>query len=62
MDLNMRAINVKDSFLVHAVEKIAGKNIILIDDILTTGATSSEAVLALKNSGANIVFVLTLAN
>jgi len=37
-------------------------NILLIDDVLTTGATASEAALALKNAGANKVYVLTLAN
>jgi len=34
----------------------------LVDDVLTTGATCSEAAYALKDAGANIVFVLTLAN
>jgi ComF family protein len=62
MDSNRRLINVKDSFVVCRTENVSGKNILLIDDVLTTGATSSEAALALKNSGANIVFVLTLAN
>lgn len=57
-----RFSNVKDSFLVKDAQKIKGKNILLVDDVLTTAATSSEAALALKNAGANIVFVLTLAN
>ena len=59
---NERFSNVKDSFTVTENQKIKGKNILLIDDVLTTAATSSEAALALKNAGANIVFVLTLAN
>jgi len=62
LEINRRALNVKDSFLVESAENIKNKNILLVDDVLTTGATSSEAAFALKNSGANIVFVLTLAN
>lgn len=59
---NERLINVKGSFSVQNMETIKGKNILLIDDVFTTGATSSEAACALKNVGANIVFVLTLAD
>ncbi len=62
LELNERLLNVKGSFLVTELERVKGKNILLVDDVLTTGATSSEAAYALKDSGANIVFVLTLAN
>jgi len=54
--------NMKDSFAVNTKNKIKGRNILLIDDILTTGATCSEAASTLKNAGAGVVFVLTLAN
>ena len=57
-----RLENVKGSFSVKQAEKVRGKNILLVDDVLTTGATSSEAASALKSSGANIVFILSLAN
>jgi competence protein ComFC len=57
-----RLENVKDSFSVKMPEPVKGKNILLIDDVLTTGATASEASRALKSAGANTVFVLTLAN
>lgn len=57
-----RLLNVKDSFLVTEKEKIKGKNILLVDDVLTTAATASEAACVLKNAGAGIVFVLTLAS
>jgi competence protein ComFC len=57
-----RLLNVRDSFLVKEDGAIQGKNILLVDDVLTTGATSSEAASALKQAGANIVFVATLAN
>jgi ComF family protein len=57
-----RILNVKDCFSVKEPEIIKNKNILLVDDVSTTQATSSEAAFALKESGANIVFVLTLAN
>lgn len=60
--LSKRIINVADSFSVEKPEKISNKNILLVDDVMTTGATSSEAARSLKESGANIVFVMTLAN
>lgn len=62
LQIDERFENVKGSFSVVDKRDISGKNILLIDDVLTTGATSSEAALALKEAGANIVFVLTLAS
>jgi len=59
---NERALNVAGSFAVSKNANLKNKNLLLIDDVLTTGATSSEASRALKNSGAQAVFVLTLAN
>jgi competence protein ComFC len=57
-----RLLNVKGSFSLSTKFDVSRKNILLIDDVLTTGATSSEAAYTLKQAGANIVFVLTLAN
>jgi len=62
LEPEMRFSNVKGSFSVTDTAQIRGKNILLVDDVLTTGATCSEAAYALKDSGANIVFVMTLAN
>jgi competence protein ComFC len=62
LEINERTANVKDSFSVGDSQLIKRRNLLLIDDVLTTGATTSEAALTLKNSGANKVFVLTLAN
>ena len=62
LEINDRFQNVKGSFSVTTQADIKGKRLLLIDDVLTTGATSSEAALSLKNAGASIVFVLTLAN
>lgn len=54
--------NVRNSFSVPKENDLKNRNILIVDDVLTTGATSSEAARALKDAGANIVFVLTLAN
>lgn len=62
LDADERLLNVKGSFSVAKKELLKGKNILLIDDVLTTGATSSEAALTLKEAGAAVVFVLTLAS
>jgi len=39
-----------------------GEDIILVDDIITTGSTLSQAVQTLQNKGKNVVFCLTLAD
>lgn len=62
LEFEKRLSNIKGSFSISGKNSVKGKNILLLDDVLTTGATSSEAAYILKNSGANIVFVLTLAN
>jgi ComF family protein len=62
LDTPNRLLNVKGSFSISGGDAIKGKNILLVDDVLTTGATASEATGALKSAGSGIVFVLTLAN
>ena len=53
-----RLLNIKGAFESAPVK---GRNILLIDDIYTTGATAKEASSALKSAGAKQVFVLTFA-
>jgi len=62
LENNQRLLNVKGSFSVNRGRDLKGKNVLLVDDVLTTGATSSEAANVLRSAGADIVFVLTLAN
>lgn len=57
-----RLKNLSDSFAVKNPELIKNKNIILIDDVLTTGATLTEAKKILKNSGARKVIAFTVAH
>lgn len=56
-----RLANVKNIFSVKAPESIKNKNIILVDDVCTTGATLEEAAKILKQHGAAKVWAITLA-
>ncbi|MCS6789130.1 MAG: double zinc ribbon domain-containing protein [Patescibacteria group bacterium] len=47
-DINQRQINVLNCFQIQNPKEIINKNIILIDDIITTGSTIKEAVKILK--------------
>ncbi len=58
-----RRKNVRRAFTLHPrrAASVAGKRIVLIDDVLTTGATVSECAKTLKKAGALSVDVLALA-
>jgi competence protein ComFC len=57
-----RLKNIIGSFSVAHPEKIKDRNIILIDDVTTTGATLSEAKKVLKGAGARKIIAFTLAH
>ncbi|MEK7569571.1 MAG: ComF family protein [Patescibacteria group bacterium] len=57
-----RLENIVGAFSVKNPEKISGRNIILIDDITTTGATLSEAKKVLREAGARKVVAFTVAH
>jgi len=61
MDAKARHETVEDAFAVRYPHLIAGESILLVDDVLTTGATASSCASALLNAGAKEVFVLTIA-
>ena len=56
-----RLENVRNAFRCTNIDRIAGKRILLIDDVMTTGATVASAARALINAGAEKVSVLTVA-
>jgi competence protein ComFC len=61
-DRNKRLKNIVGSFIVKNPEIVKNKNIILIDDVTTTGATLSEAKKILKQSGARKIIAFTIAH
>jgi ComF family protein len=61
MSPNKRAANVAGAFAVRYGHSFAGRNICLVDDIKTTGATLNECAKTLKDAGASKVFALVLA-
>jgi ComF family protein len=56
-----RRENVKGAFAIPKPERIAGKQIILVDDVMTTGATMTECAKALLDHGAESVDLLVVA-
>lgn len=58
-----RRRNVSRAFAVNenAFEKVSGKRVLLIDDVITTGATIEACARALMEGGAEVVNVLTFA-
>ena len=60
-DRKERARNVRGAFAVRRPARIAGRQILLVDDVMTTGATVDECARILKVAGARRVDVLTLA-
>ena len=61
LNLEERRHNIRGAFHVIAPEDIRGKRVLLIDDVLTTGATVSEASRVLLEAGAKTVHVAALA-
>jgi len=59
---NERLKNLIGSFAIKNSELIKNRNVILIDDIITTGATLNEARKTLKQAGARKVIAFTVAH
>ncbi len=61
LDKSKRRQNVKGVFEVSKTTDIKDKNILLVDDIITTGSTLDECSRVLKSAGANKVYCATIA-
>jgi ComF family protein len=56
-----RERNVRGAFRLRPGRDVAGRRIVIVDDVMTTGATVDECARVLKRAGAAYVGVLTLA-
>lgn len=61
LGLQAREANIHGAFGVRQPQKLAGLHLLLIDDVITTGATAAECARVLIDSGARRVDVLAVA-
>lgn len=61
LSLEERLVNVAGAFRVAHPEAVEGRRILLVDDVLTTGATAAACAQALLDAGAQSVFAVALA-
>jgi ComF family protein len=61
LDADTRRANMRDAFSIRNPSIIKAKRVLVVDDVLTTGATADACARVLKRAGAASVRVLTLA-
>jgi len=61
LSITQRRENVRGAFVARRTAPFAGKTILLVDDVMTTGSTAHEAARALRAAGAARVVVAVLA-
>lgn len=60
LDRESRNKNVRGAFSIKQGASVSGKNIILVDDVFTTGSTMMEAAKVLKYAGAGEVWAMAV--
>ena len=61
LNLSERKSNMENAFSIRKNSNISGKKIVLVDDVITTGATISECARILKDNGADKIYALSAA-
>ena len=57
-----RRTNIRGAFRAARGANLKGKAVLLVDDVLTTGSTASEAARALRDAGAQSIHLAVLAH
>jgi ComF family protein len=58
---HQRRLNLRGAFAVTRAGEVTGRDVILVDDVYTTGATATECARVLRRAGARRVWVATVA-
>ena len=58
---HQRRENLRGAFAVTDAERIAGRDVLLVDDVFTTGTTAFECAQVMRRAGAKHVWVATVA-
>jgi ComF family protein len=58
---HQRGKNIRGAFVVTRPREVAGREVLLVDDVFTTGTTVSECARILRCAGASQVYVATVA-
>ena len=58
---HQRRENVRGAFAVTRPQQVTGREVVLVDDVYTTGTTASECARVLRRAGASRVWVATVA-
>lgn len=61
LNIQERKTNIEGAFKIKRKKKIRGKNILILDDVITTGATVTELGKVLKENGAEKVYACSVA-
>jgi ComF family protein len=61
LTIHQRQENVRGAFAVRRAEEVNGREVLLVDDVYTTGATVSECARVLRRAGTTKVWVATVA-
>ncbi len=61
MTRHQRRSNLRGAFAVPQPVKVRGRDILIVDDVMTTGTTAGECARVLLRAGANQIFMATVA-